>query len=166
MAVKSSLTAILIRREGMKKTFIGMLALVIVVIGGIFVYVSHKSTEQALYENKDLGIGFLMPEGYKENPYEVEEEVTDTGTIINFLEPESKALVFSLYSMDKNYWDNEVKDTFPISYLELFRDERKVLLYLNVSDVQYDLNDSDQREKYIKLWNLKEQVLESLYFLE
>lgn len=150
----------------MKKTFIGMLALVIVVIGGIFVYVSHKSTEQALYENKDLGIGFLMPEGYKENPYEVEEEVTDTGTIINFLEPESKALVFSLYSMDKNYWDNEVKDTFPISYLELFRDERKVLLYLNVSDVQYDLNDSDQREKYIKLWNLKEQVLESLYFLE
>lgn len=150
----------------MKKTFIGMLALVIVVIGGIFVYVSHKSTEQALYENKDLGIGFLMPEGYKENPYEVEEEVTDTGTIINFLEPESKALVFSLYSMDKNYWDNEVKETFPISYLELFRDERKVLLYLNVSDVQYDLNDSDQREKYIKLWNLKEQVLESLYFLE
>ena len=92
----------------MKKTFIGMLSLDIVVIGGIFVYVSHKSTEQALYENKDLGIGFLMPEGYKENPYEVEEEVTDTGTIINFLEPESKALVFSLYSMDKNYWDNEV----------------------------------------------------------
>ena len=155
----------------MKKTFIGMLALVIVVIGGIFVYVSHKSTEQALYENKDLGIGFLMPEGYVEEApttftVEVEEEVTDTGTIINFLEPESKALVFSLYSMDKNYWDNEVKDTFPISYLELFRDERKVLLYLNVSDVQYDLNDSDQREKYIKLWNLKEQVLESLYFLE
>ena len=83
----------------MKKILIGILVVVIVVIGGIFVYENQKNTEQVLYENKDLGIGFLMPEGYKENPYEVEESVTDTGTIINFLEPESKALVFSLYSM-------------------------------------------------------------------
>ena len=150
----------------MKKILIGILVVVIVVIGGIFVYENQKNTEQVLYENKDLGIGFLMPEGYKENPYEVEESVTDTGTIINFLEPESKALVFSLYSMDCDYWDNEVKETFPISYRELYRDDKKVLLYLNVSDVQYDVNDPVQKEKYDKLWNLKDEVLDSLYFLE
>lgn len=150
----------------MKKILIGILVVVIVVIGGIFVYENQKNTEQVLYENKDLGIGFLMPEGYKENPYEVEESVTDIGTIINFLEPESKALVFSLYSMDKDYWDNEVKESFSIPYRELYRDDKNVLLYLSVSDVQYDVNDPAQKEKYFELLNLKDEVLDSLYFLE
>ena len=122
--------------------------------------------KQVLYENKDLGIGFLMPEGYKENPYEVEENVTHAGTVINFLEPKSKALVFSLYSMDKDYWDNEVKESFSIPYRELYRDDRNVLLYLSVSDVQYDVNDPAQKEKYFELLNLKDEVLDSLYFLE
>ncbi len=48
------------------------------------------------------GFGFLMPKEYEENPYEVKENATDIGTIINFLEPESKAVVFSVYSMDQN----------------------------------------------------------------
>lgn len=122
--------------------------------------------KQVLYENKDLGIGFLMPEGYKENPYTVEEETTDAGTVINFFEPESKALVFSLYNMDKDYWDNEVKETFSIPYKELHRDDKNVLLYMAVSDVQYDVNDDEQKEKYDELWNLKDEVLDSLYFLE
>nr|WP_288690323.1 hypothetical protein [uncultured Anaerotignum sp.] len=122
--------------------------------------------KQVLYENKDLGIGFLMPEGYKENPYEVEENVTHAGTVINFLEPKSKALVFSLYSMDKDYWDNEVKESFSIPYRELYRDDKNVLLYLSVSDVQYDVNDPAQKEKYFELLNLKDEVLDSLYFLE
>lgn len=150
----------------MKKILIGILVVVIVVIGGIFVYENQKNTEQVLYENKDLGIGFLMPEGYKENPYEVEENVTHAGTVINFLEPKSKALVFSLYSMDKDYWDNEVKESFSIPYRELYRDDKNVLLYLSVSDVQYDVNDPAQKEKYFELWNLKDEVLDSLYFLE
>lgn len=150
----------------MKKILIGILVVVIVVIGGIFVYENQKKTEQVLYENKDLGIGFLMPEGYKENPYEVEENVTHAGTVINFLEPKSKALVFSLYSMDKDYWDNEVKESFSIPYRELYRDDKNVLLYLSVSDVQYDVNDPAQKEKYFELLNLKDEVLDSLYFLE
>lgn len=150
----------------MKKILIGILVVVIVAIGGTFVYENQKNTEQVLYENKDLGIGFLMPEGYKENPYEVEENVTDAGTVINFFEPKSKALVFSLYSMDKDYWDNEVKESFSIPYRELYRDDKNVLLYLSVSDVQYDVNDPAQKEKYDELWNLKDEVLDSLYFLE
>ena len=150
----------------MKKILIGILVVVIVVIGGIFVYENQKNTEQVLYENKDLGIGFLMPEGYKENPYEVEENVTHAGTVINFLEPKSKALVFSLYSMDKDYWDNEVKESFSIPYRELYRDDKNVLLYLSVSDVQYDVNDPAQKDKYFELLNLKDEVLDSLYFLE
>lgn len=150
----------------MKKILIGILVVVIVVIGGIFVYENQKNTEQVLYENKDLGIGFLMPEGYKENPYEVEENVTHAGTVINFLEPKSKALVFSLYSMDKDYWDNEVKESFSIPYRELYRDDKNVLLYLSVSDVQYDVNDPAQKEKYFELLNLKDEVLDSLHFLE
>ena len=107
-----------------------------------------------------------MPEGYKENPYTVAEETTVAGTVINFFEPESKALVFSLYSMDKDYWDNEVKETFSIPYKELHRDDKNVLLYMAVSDVQYDVNDDEQKEKYDELWNLKDEVLDSLYFLE
>ena len=35
-----------------------------------------------------------------------------------------------------------------------------------VSDVQYDVNDDEQKEKYDELWNLKDEVLDSLYFLE
>ena len=35
-----------------------------------------------------------------------------------------------------------------------------------VSDVQYDVNDDEQKEKYDEPWNLKDEVLDSLYFLE
>lgn len=150
----------------MKKILICILAVVIVVIGGICIYETQKPVTQALYENQNLGIGFLMPKGYTENPYEVEENVTDTGTVIHFLEPESKALVFSLYSMDQDYWDHEVKDTFPMSYSEIHRDDKNVLLYVHASDVQYDVNDPKQHEKYTELWNLKDEILDSLYFLE
>ena len=41
-----------------------------------------------------------------------------------------------------------------------------LLLYMAVSDVQYDVNDDEQKEKYDELWNLKDEVLDSLYFLE
>lgn len=150
----------------MKKMLICILAVVIVVVGSICVYEAQRPVKQALYENKNLGIGFLMPKGYQENPYEVEESVTDAGTVIHFLEPESRALVFSLYSMDKDYWDTEVKETFPMIHSEIHRDDKNVLLYVNVSDVQYDVNDSKQYEKYMELWNLKDEILESLYFLE
>ena len=151
--------------EGMQmKKQIGLFLGVLLLIGATGC--GKEPQKQVLYENKDLGIGFLMPEGYKENPYEVEENVTHAGTVINFLEPKSKALVFSLYSMDKDYWDNEVKESFSIPYRELYRDDRNVLLYLSVSDVQYDVNDPAQKEKYFELLNLKDEVLDSLYFLE
>lgn len=68
--------------------------------------------------------------------------------------------------MDKDYWDNEVKESFSIPYRELYRDDKNVLLYLSVSDVQYDVNDPAQKEKYFELLNLKDEVLDSLYFLE
>lgn len=140
---------------------------IIAILGGRHYYKSKiEDTDQVLYENHDLGIGFLMPKGYKENPFEIEESSTENGVVISFLEPESKVLFFSLYYMDRNYWDEEVKENFLVPYSEVYRGDDNVLLCINVSDVQYDVNNTDQWEKYLELWDLKEEICQSLYFIE
>ena len=83
----------------MKKMMVLVLVvvLIIAILGGRHYYKSKiEDTDQVLYENQDIGIGFLMPKGYKENPFEIEENSTENGVVISFLEPESKALIFSL----------------------------------------------------------------------
>ncbi len=153
----------------MKKMMVLVLVvvLIIAILGGRHYYKSKiEDTDQVLYENQDIGIGFLMPKGYKENPFEIEENSTENGVVISFLEPESKALIFSLYYMDRNYWDEEVKENFSAPYSEVYRGEDHVLLCINVSDVQYDVNNTDQWEKYLELWDLKEEICQSLYFIE
>lgn len=144
-----------------------VLALVIGILCGKYYYEFQSvKSNQVLYENSDIGIGFLIPKGYKENPFEIEENTMENGVIINFLEPESKALVFSLYWMDKNYWNEEVKKNISVSYSEVYNNEDNVLLYINVSDVQYDVNNAKQCEKYNELWDLKDEVCESLYLID
>lgn len=144
-----------------------VLTLAIGILGGRYYYKSKNAeSNQVLYENHKIGIGFLMPEGYKENPFEIEENSMENGVVISFLEPESKALVFSFYWMDKNYWDEEVKENFSVSYSEVYRGDDHVLLCVNVSDVQYDVNNAELWEKYLALWELKEEICQSLYFIE
>lgn len=143
------------------------LAIVIAILGGRHYYESKiEDSDLVLYENREIGIGFLMPKGYKENPFEIEDNSTENGIVISFLEPESKALIFSLYYMDRNYWDEEVKENFSAPYSEVYRGDDNVLLCINVSDVQYDVNNTDQWEKCFELWDLKEEICQSLYFIE
>lgn len=144
-----------------------VLALIVGILCGKYYYTFQSvKSNQVLYENSDMGIGFLIPKGYKENPFAIEENTMEHGVIINFLEPESKALVFSFYWVDKNYWNEEVKKNISVSYTEVYHDEDNVLLCINVSDVQYDVNNAKQCEKYNALWNLKDEICESLYLIE
>ena len=151
----------------MKKILSCLLVAVVLIVGAKYFYDSKISVNNGiLYENKDIGVGFLIPEGYKENPYDIKENFNNTGTVIDFLVPESKSVVFSLYNMDKSYWENEVKENFSMPYSEIYSDENKILLYINPTDVQYDLNNTEQYEKYMELFELKEKVLEGMYFIK
>ena len=153
----------------MRKKLFGILfILIIVALGGGKFLIEHtnENSNRVLYENKNLGIGFHIPEDYKKNPFEVEEEIQENGVVIRFLDPESGALVFSMYYLDKDYWDEEVKENFSVPYSEVYKDDSSILLCVNVSDVQYDVNDVEQREKYFELWELKDEVCASLYFIE
>ncbi len=133
----------------MQKIYICIFAVIILIVGGFCVSYTQIPPIQAFYENENLGIGFPIPKGYQQNPYAVEENVADTGTIVHFLEPESRAEVFSSYHIDKDDWDNEIKEIFPVMYN---RDDKNVLLCIPVSDVQYDVHDAKQQEKYTTLW--------------
>lgn len=151
----------------MKKRLLGCILVIIIVLGGKYLYeLRDASSDKTLYENKDLGIGFLIPEGYRENPFKIEENVLENGVVIDFLEPESEALIFSLYYVEKDYWDKEVKENFSVPYSEVYRDESYIILCVYVSDVQYEPNNAEQREKCLVLSELKDEVCESLYFIE
>ena len=63
-------------------------------------------------------------------------------------------------------WDEEVKENFSAPYSEVYRSDDNVLSCINVSDVQYDVNNIDQWEKYLELWDLREEICQSLYFIE
>ena len=151
-----------------KKLFICILILIVVLIGGKYFYdLKNTDKNQILYESEAAKIGVLMPDGYHENPFAVEEHITEHGGVtISFMEPESKALLFTLYSLDKDYWEREVKENFSIIYSELYSDENNVILCVNVSDVQYDPDNQEQKEKYFELLDLKDEVCKSLYILE
>ncbi len=145
--------------------------LVLVLIIGIFgikhYYESHNmEPNQALYENHDIGIGFLMPKGYEENPFEIEENSTKNSVVISFFEPESRSLIFSLCYMDMDYWNKEVKANFTLPYSEVYRGEDNVLLCIKISDLRYDVNNTEQWEKCHELWDLKEEICENMYLIE
>ena len=150
-----------------KKLFICILILIVVLIGGKYFYdLKNTDKNQVLYESEAAKIGVLIPDGYHENPFAVEEQITEDGVVISFMEPESEALLFTLYSMDKDFWEREVKENFPATYSELYSDENNVILCVNVSDVQYDPDNQEQKEKYFELLDLKDEVCKSLYILE
>lgn len=125
-----------------------------------------KEEKQVLYENSDPGFGLLLPEGYTENPFAIEEEDFEGETVIHFLEPESGAMLFSLCCMDADLWNDEVQESFSAPYTELYRDDAHILLCLDVTDVQYDPEDAAQQARYQELLALKNEVCDSLYILE
>ena len=148
----------------MKKILSCLLVAVVLIVGAKYFHDSKISVNNGiLYENKDIGVGFLIPEGYKENPYDIKENFNNTGTVVDFLVPESKSVVFSLYNMDKSYWEKEVKENFSMPYSVIYSNENKILLCINPTDVQYD---SDNEEKYMQVFELKDKVLESIYFIK
>lgn len=120
---------------------------------------------QIVYENKEIGIGFLLPAGYEESPFGVEENQGESGIVIGFLEPETGALVFSIGCFDRDDWEQEIKENFSVPYTVLYEDTEKAILCLDVSDVQYAAEDTEQKETYLALLELKEEVCESLYFI-
>lgn len=72
----------------MKKILSCLLVAVVLIVGAKYFYDSKISANNGiLYENKDIGVGFLIPEGYKENPYDIKENFNNTGTVVDFLVP-------------------------------------------------------------------------------
>ncbi len=127
-------------------------------------YIIEES--RVLYENEDMGFGFIIPEDCETNCYKILEKHNDKSITINFFDLEGKSLIFSLSCFDLEYWNNEVKNTFPIAYSEIFKNDSWILLCVNVSDLQYDPNDAEQKENYLKLLSSKQEVCDSIYIFK
>ena len=116
-----------------------------------------------LYENETLGIGFIAPDECQNNYYKILENEYDNYTVIQFLDAETDMLVFSFAYIDLEYWDDEMKESFSIPYTEIFKNNDTLLLSVSVSDVQYDTNDTKQKNRYLKLLHFKQKICDNIY---
>lgn len=69
------------------------------------------------------------------------------------------------YFMDQErvLYENEVRENFPISYSEVYRDQDGIWLCVNVSDVQAAPEDEKQKAEYEKHLAYKEEICASFY---
>ncbi len=72
-------------------------------------------------------------------------------------------LIFSFAYIDLEYWDDEMKESFSIPYSEIFKNNDTLLLSVSVSDVQYDTNDTEQKNRYLKLLHFKQKICDNIY---
>lgn len=146
----------------MKKQVIGCAILAgLLVFAGKTILQPAAEAPRVLYESEALGIGFLIPQGYAENPFRVEESETENGVLLSFREKESDAEVFAIYRMNAAYWDAEVQPNFSIPYTEIERAGDDVLLCLNATDVQ--AADAETAARCQALWETRAEVCDSLY---
>lgn len=118
--------------------------------------------DKILYQNKDLAC--FIPKGYLKNDYSIELINNENYYSLNFLTAKNNQLLFSISVFDKDYWNNEVKDNFSIIYKKLYEDDIKTVICSNVSDVQYDPNNAEEKEIYEHLLGSKEQICNSMCF--
>lgn len=115
-----------------------------------------------LYENRDLGIGVFAPEEYADS-FRVLENRSASGITLNFFDSGERMLLFSLTHFDLDEWENNVKEVFPVAYSEVYRDSDGLWLCINVSDVQYDPGDAEQKAEYETLLACKDEILSGFY---
>lgn len=122
--------------------------------------------EHVLYENEEFGIGVLLPEGAEDDYTILEGEITSEEQpgrhfVVDFCW--NGCILFYLTYFDLDYWENEVRENFPISYSEVYRDHDGIWLCVNVSDVQVDPEDEKQKAEYEKHLAYKEEICASFY---
>ena len=119
-------------------------------------------SDKILYQNKDIAC--FIPKGYLKNDYSINLINNENYYTLNFLTAKNNQLLFSISVFDKDYWNNEVKDNFSIIYKNLYEDDIKTILCTNVSDVQYDPNNAEEKEIYKHFLSSKEQICNSMCF--
>lgn len=122
--------------------------------------------ERILYENDEFGIGVLLPEGV-ENGYTIlGVEIASEGQAGRHFVADfcwDGHILFYLTYFDLDYWENEVRENFPISYSEVYRDQNGIWLCENVSDVQVAPDDKKQKAEYERQLSYKEEICDSFY---
>lgn len=155
------------KKQNRKMWVCGILLCLLAVAVVIWIYaakVCEVEEREVLYENTEYGIGFWIPHGYTENPFYISDMETDgNGLMIEFFSPEADMQIFSLWYLNRAYWENEVKENFSGMYEEVYADEERVLLCVFVTDVQYDLADKEKEKEYSKLLGLKDEICDSFY---
>lgn len=155
------------KQQGRKIRFCGILLCLLAVVMAIVIHAAKRQEEGAreiLYENTEYGIGFWMPRGYTENPFQIfSTETEGEGLMVAFFAPEADMQIFSLWYLNRAYWENEVKENFSGIYEEIYADEERVLLCISVTDVQYDPADKEKKKEYRKLLGLQDEICDSFY---
>lgn len=137
--------------------------------GGRFLQAKYEEAKQSriLYENPQAGFGFLIPKGYRENPFHIETKTgADESLLIHFYMPEGDALLFSFWYLDRREWEEEIRENFSIAHEVIYQDGGHILLKISVSDVQVDPQDTVKQQEYEKLLHLQEEVCDSFYRIE
>jgi hypothetical protein len=116
-----------------------------------------------LYEDSDLKFGVLVPVGLEKDEIKITKSKFEEYTAIEFCDSKTNALLFTLSYFDLDYWNKEVKDNFSIKYSEIYRNNNQILLCVQVSDVQYDINNNEEKERYNRLLQLREEICNSAY---
>lgn len=95
--------------------------------------------------------------------YKVEKIDYNKYSVITFYEPVSNGLLFSLSYFELEYWNQEVKDNFPMMYTEIYKSDKNLLICISASDVQYDEGNIQEKERYQRLWNTMKKICSSAY---
>lgn len=122
--------------------------------------------ERVLYENEEFGIGVLLPEGAEDDYTILEGEITAEEQpgrhfVVDFCW--DGCILFYLTYFDLDYWENEVREDFPLSYSEVYRNQGGIWLCVNVSDVQAAPEDEKQKAEYERHLACKEEICASFY---
>ena len=117
-----------------------------------------------LYEDSDLKFGVLVPVGLEKDEIKITKSKFEEYTVIEFHDSKTNALLFSLSYFDLDYWNKEVKDNFALMYSEIYRNNNEILLCVQASDVQYDINNNEEKERYNRLLQSREEICDSVYF--
>jgi hypothetical protein len=116
------------------------------------------------YEDSDLKFGVLLPGSLEKNEVKITKSTFKEYTTIEFADSKTNALLFSLFYYDLNYWNEEVEDNFSLMYTEIEKYHNGILICVQASDVQYDIKNISEKERYNRLLQSREEICSSAYF--
>ena len=119
---------------------------------------------KVLYDDTESKLGILIPQGFNKTDYKVEKNNYGQYSAISIYDSNTNGGLCTFFNFDIQYWNNEVKNDFPLIYYEVYKNESSIVFYALPSDVQYDPSNIQEKESYEKIFKSVEDICNSIYF--